>query len=94
MEEIYLKTAPNLQNSFTFVTRSQVMDGTDPEEHMLLQRSSHKIVGQKLMAPELSTEVDRAVNQVEESLRRQKALEEERTKLHQSTKRESSQKKE
>ena len=32
MEQIYLKTAPKLQNSFTYVTRSQVMEGADPED--------------------------------------------------------------
>jgi hypothetical protein len=65
MEQIYLKTAPNLQNSFTYVTRSQVIEGTDPEEQMLLPASSHKLVAQTLKVPELATEVERAIHQVE-----------------------------
>jgi nitrogen-specific signal transduction histidine kinase len=81
MEQIYLRTAPNLQNSFTFVTRSQVMEGVDPEEQMLLTGSSHKLVAQTLNVPELGGEVERAVRQVEATLARQNALEEERLEM-------------
>ena len=81
MEQIYLKTAPNLQNSFTYVTRSQVMEGIDPEEQMLLTSSSHKLVAQTLNVPELAAEVERAAHQVENTLVRQKALEEERLEM-------------
>ena len=78
MEQIYLKTAPKLQNSFTYVTRSQVMEGADPEEQMLLPGSSHKLVAQTLKVPELATEVERAIRQVETTLARDMALERER----------------
>jgi hypothetical protein len=76
MEQIYLRTAPNLQNSFTYVTRSQVIEGSDPQEQMLLTGSSHKLVAKILNVPELAGEVERAVRQAEASLARQKALEE------------------
>jgi len=76
METIYLKSAPKLQNSFVFVTRSQVLEGDDPEEHMLLNESSHKDVAQELGVPELGAEIDRAVWQVKTSLDRQKAAQE------------------
>jgi hypothetical protein len=78
MEQIYLKTAPKLQNSFTYVTRSQVMEGADPEEQMLLPSSSHKLVAQTLKVPELATEVERAIHQVEATLAREMTLEQER----------------
>jgi hypothetical protein len=81
MEQIYLRTAPNLQNSFTYVTRSQVIEGSDPEEQMLLTGSSHKLVAKILNVPELAGEVERAVRQAEASLARQKALEEERLEM-------------
>jgi hypothetical protein len=81
MEQIYLRTAPNLQNSFTYVTRTQVMDGADPEEQMLLTDSSHKMVAQTLNVPELGGEIERAVHQVEAALAQQKALEEERLEM-------------
>lgn len=81
MEQIYLQTAPKLQDSFTFVTKSQVMDGTDPEDQMLLTNASHKLVAKSLNVPDLGAEVERAVHQVEASLDRAKAFEEERQKL-------------
>jgi nitrogen-specific signal transduction histidine kinase len=81
MEQIYLKTAPKLQNSFTYVTRSQVMEGADPEEQMLLPSSSHKLVAQTLKVPELATEVERAVRQVEATLARERALKQERLEM-------------
>jgi hypothetical protein len=71
IESIYNKTVPNLLNSFTFVTRSQVLEGTDPEESLLLQPGSHKLVARSLEVPELAAEVERAVRQVKESLERQ-----------------------
>ena len=78
MEQIYLETAPNLQNGFVFVTRSQVMEGTDPEDQMLLTKGCHKLVAQSLGVPELSGEVERAVSQVEQIFERARALEQEK----------------
>lgn len=54
-------------HSFTFVTRSQVLNGNDPEETMLLKPGAHKLVAKTLEVPELAAEVERAVAQVEES---------------------------
>lgn len=68
IESIYKKTAPKRLNSFTFVTRSQVLEGTDPEEVMLLQPGAHKLVAMSLGVPELAAEVERAIRQVEDSL--------------------------
>jgi hypothetical protein len=93
MEQIYLRAAPNLMNSFTYVTRSQVLEGADPEEQMLLTASSHKLVSQTLNVPELSGEVERAVRQVEASLARQNALEEERLEMEAHRKEEEQQRK-
>lgn len=68
MESIYNQNAPNLLNSFTFVTRSQILEGVDPEESMLLQPGAHKLVAESLEVPQLAAEVERAVRQVKESL--------------------------
>jgi hypothetical protein len=75
IESIYNRTAPNLLNGFTFVTRSQVLEGVDPEESMLLQPGAHKLVANSLEVPELAAEVERAVRQVKESLEQQTAQE-------------------
>ena len=87
MEQIYQRIAPDLQNSFTFVTRTQVLEGTDPEEQMLLTGSSHKFVSQTLNVPELGGEVERAVHQVEASLAREKVSEKERLEMETETQR-------
>lgn len=71
IESVYQKTVPELQDSFTFVTRNQVLDGTEPEEHMLLTASSHTLIAKSLQVPELSLEVERAVRQVEASLQKE-----------------------
>ena len=71
IESIYNQTAPNLLNSFTFVTRSQVLEGTDPDESMLLQPGAHKLVALNLEVPQLAAEVERAIRQVKESLDRE-----------------------
>ena len=70
MENIY-KTPPNMSKNFAFVTRSQVLEGLDPEECMLLQPGAHKLVATSLEVPELAAEVERAIRQVKESLERQ-----------------------
>jgi hypothetical protein len=73
MERIYSMTAPKLLHSFTYVTRSQVLEGRDPEELMLLKRGSHKLVANSLEVPELGAEVERAIRQAEESIEREAA---------------------
>jgi hypothetical protein len=71
IENIYKTVAPNLQNSYDFVTRNQVLDGDDPKEQLLLTTGSHVTVSKDLQVPELSAEVERAVMQVETSIQKQ-----------------------
>lgn len=68
VEAIYKQASPNLAHSFQFVTRTQVEEGKLSEEQLLLKPGSHTLVAQKLGVPELSTEIERAVWQVERSL--------------------------
>jgi len=71
LESVYRKTVPNLPNSFTYVTKSQVEEGIDPDEKLLLTSSSHTLIAKNLGVPELGGEVERAVRQVETSLKRE-----------------------
>ena len=57
------------------------MEGADPEEQILLPGSSHKLVAQTLKVPELATEVERAIHQVEAALAREMTLEQERLEM-------------
>ena len=57
------------------------MEGADPEEQILLPASSHKLVAQTLKVPELATEVERAIRQVEATLAREMTLEQERLEM-------------
>jgi len=57
------------------------MEGADPEEQILLPASSHKLVAQTLKVPELAAEVERAIHQVETTLAREMALEQERLEM-------------
>ena len=57
------------------------MEGADPEEQILLPGSSHKLVAQTLKVPELATEVERAIHQVETTLARERTLERERLEM-------------
>jgi hypothetical protein len=71
IESIYKTVAPNLQNSYHFVTRNQVLDGEDPREELLLTTDSHSMVSKTLHVPELSGEIERAVKQVTTSMKKQ-----------------------
>lgn len=71
IENIYKTVAPNLQNSYHFVTRNQVLDGEDPREELLLTTNSHSLVSKTLQVPELSGEIERAVKQVTTSMKKQ-----------------------
>lgn len=68
---------PNLLSRFTFVTRTQVLDGNDPEERMLLLPGAHTLVAKSLEVPSLAAEVERAVRQVKESIELQSEQERE-----------------
>lgn len=71
IENIYKTVAPNLQNSYQFITRNQVLSGEDSEEHLLLTSGSHTVISKDLQVPELSAEVERAIMQVKTSIREQ-----------------------
>jgi hypothetical protein len=82
IEAIYKTAAPNHQHSYQFITRNQALDGEDPKELLLLTSGSHVPISKDLEAPELNLEVERAVMQVETSLRKQ---EEEQQQLERET---------
>lgn len=71
VEDVYEDIAPDAPD-FHFVTRSQVEDGTAPDEVMILTPGSHTVLAQTLGVPELSGEVERAIHQVEHQLQRKK----------------------
>jgi hypothetical protein len=71
IENIYKTVAPNLQNSYQFITRNQVLSGEEPEERLLLTTGSHTVISKDLQVPELSAEVERAIMQVKTSIRKQ-----------------------
>jgi hypothetical protein len=70
VEELYDEVAPHSPD-FTFVTASQVLDGSAPPEQLVIPANSHVLVAKALAAPELSGEVERAVWQVERQLKQQ-----------------------
>ena len=72
LEDLYRKLAPKLEHSYTFVTASEVLEGTDPEERMILPAESHSVVAKTLEVPELSGELERAVGQVQKAIEKEK----------------------
>ena len=78
MESLFSTASPKPPISFTFVTRNQVVDSSDPEEQMILNASSHKVAAKTLNVPELALEVERAVWQVDRSLKKERMLDEEK----------------
>jgi len=72
VEDVYREIAPDLQDSFTFVTQTQVLEKTAPEERMVLTSSSHTKIAMVTGVPELSGEIERAVWQVQRSLQEQR----------------------
>ena len=79
IEKIYKTVAPDLQNSYNFVTRNQVLDGEDPKEQLLLTTESYSMVSKTLSVPELSAEIERAVMQVQTSMKKHEEQEQEKT---------------
>jgi hypothetical protein len=70
LEDLYEKVAPEAPD-YTFVTTSQVRDGTAPKETLILPPGNHNLIAKTLEVPELSSEVERAVWQVERALRKE-----------------------
>jgi hypothetical protein len=70
LEDLYEKVAPDAPD-YSFVTRSQVLDGSAPKETLILPSGNHNLIAKTLEAHELSSEVERAVWQVENALRKE-----------------------
>lgn len=71
MEKLFEDIAPDSPD-FHFVTRSQIVDGTAPEEQLILTRNTHNKIANVLQVPELGGEVERAVWQVTRQMREQR----------------------
>lgn len=73
VEGIYEQYAPYLQQSFEFVTRAQIEEGTVQKEQSLIPAGAHNVIAKSLEAPELSSEVERAVWQIEQAIQKEEA---------------------
>ena len=69
LEDLYEEVAPDAPD-YHFVTKSQIEDGTAPKDELLLPAGNHNTIAKRLGVPELSSEVERAVWQVENALRK------------------------
>jgi len=69
VEAIYEQHAPYLQQSFEFVTRAQIEEGTAQKEQPLIPAGAHNTIATDLQAPELSGEIERAVWQIERAMK-------------------------
>jgi len=72
IEELYEQVAPDSPD-FTFVTRSQVEDGSATPEQIILPADSHNLVATVTGVPELSGEVERAAWQIQQQFEREKS---------------------
>ena len=72
---MYEQVAPNAPD-FTFVTQSQVLDGTAPEDQIILPAECHDLVANVTDVPELSGEVERASWQIQRQFKRDKTQQE------------------
>ena len=70
LEDLYEKVAPDSPD-YTYVTRAQVLDGSAAKETLILPSGNHNLIAKTLGVPELSSEVERAVWQVENALRKE-----------------------
>lgn len=70
IEDIYQKYAPKHQNSFEFVTQSDIDAGDAAEEQMLLPAGAHVYVAEVLDVPELNGEMERAIWQIEQDYKK------------------------
>ncbi|KIW96143.1 uncharacterized protein Z519_03210 [Cladophialophora bantiana CBS 173.52] len=69
IEDLYEQVAPDAPD-FTFITRSQVLDGSAPPEQIILPADSHNLVAKITGVPELSGEVERAIWQIQRQFKR------------------------
>lgn len=85
MEDLYEQVSPDAPD-FTFVTPSQVLDGTAPPEQIILPAECHDLVAKVTGVPELSGEVERAVWQIQRQFKQEAQREKQKSGL-QSTQR-------
>ena len=71
VEDLYERIAPDAPD-FTFVTTTQILENTAPEEKVILAENSHIEIAKVLEVPELSGEVERAVWQVGQGLNKER----------------------
>jgi hypothetical protein len=69
IEDLYDEVAPESPD-FNFVTAAQVEEKTAPEEKIILTAESHVKISKRLQVPELSGEIERAVWQVEQAMKK------------------------
>lgn len=69
IEEVYDEVAPDAPD-FNFVTATQIEDKTAPKEKVILTSGSHTTIAKRLQVPELSGEIERAVWQVDQAMRK------------------------
>lgn len=79
---MYEQVAPDAPD-FTFVTQSQVLDGSAPPDQIILPAECHNLVAKVTGVPELSGEVERAVWQIQRQFRREQAQQEKQDKQKQ-----------
>ena len=70
IEDLYEEEAPDTPD-FTFVTASQVEEGSLPREKLILTAQSDITVSKALEVPELSGEIERAVWQIENQFKKE-----------------------
>ncbi|KIW73649.1 hypothetical protein PV04_01748 [Phialophora macrospora] len=75
IEDLYEQVAPDAPD-FTFVTPSQILDGTAPPEQIILPAECHNLVAEVTGVPELSGEVERAVWQIQRQFKREQSEQE------------------
>ena len=82
LEDLYEQIAPDAPD-YNFVTRSQLLDGSAAKETLILPSGNHNVIAKTLGVAELSSEVERAVWQVENALRKEKEQDEKQTAVQQ-----------
>lgn len=82
LEDLYEQVAPDAPD-YHYVTRSQLLDGSAPKETLVLPAGNHNIIAKTLEVPELSSEVERAVWQIGNALRKEDEEEQKGKVLHQ-----------
>lgn len=72
LEDLYEDVAPDAPD-YKFVTKTQIDHGSVAKETLILPSGHHNSIAKAVSVPELSSEVERAVWQVENALRKEQA---------------------